>query len=142
MQKQKIEFELLVCIQRDAEENEEDEGGGQGKRGRQGSTKEEHEEESEEEPVDPVAGRVPGAVNLPTSANLDAAGRFLPADELARRYAAVGAVPGVEVAAYCGSGITACHDLLALEVAGLGGALYPGSWSGWVDDPSRPVERG
>jgi len=95
----------------------------------------------ETEPIDPVAGRVPRAVNVPTTANLDS-GRFRPAAELREVYAAVGAHEGVEVAAYCGSGVTACHDLLALEVAGLRGALYPGGWSEWVADPSRPVETG
>jgi len=94
----------------------------------------------EVEPVDPVAGHVPGAVNVPTDDNLTPDGRFRPAEELRARYAAVGAVPGAEVAAYCGSGVTACHDLLALEVAGVPAALYAGSWSDWVSDPSRPVE--
>lgn len=96
----------------------------------------------ETEPVDPVAGHVPGAVNVPATDNLDGAGRFRPTEELREVYAAVGARDGVEVAAYCGSGVVACHDLLALEVAGLRGALYPGSWSEWVTDPSRPVETG
>ena len=96
----------------------------------------------EQEPVDPVAGHVPGAVNVPTGANLDEDGRFRPAEELRAEYARVGAVPGTPVVAYCGSGITACHDLLALEVAGVPAALYPGSWSDWVSDPARPVARG
>ncbi len=96
----------------------------------------------EAEPVDPVAGRIPGAVNVPTSANLEPDGRFRRPRELAAVYAAVGAVPGVRVAAYCGSGVTAAHDVLAMEVAGVRSALYPGSWSGWITDPSRPVERG
>ncbi|RYE80416.1 MAG: sulfurtransferase [Myxococcales bacterium] len=91
----------------------------------------------EEEPVDPVAGHIPGAVNVPTGANLDESGRFRPASELADLY------PDGEVAAYCGSGVTAAHDLLALAVAGREGALYPGSWSEWVnaEGPERPVER-
>jgi thiosulfate/3-mercaptopyruvate sulfurtransferase len=93
----------------------------------------------EVEPVDPVAGHIPGAVNVPTESNLDADGRFLPAGELRAAY---GLEDGREVAAYCGSGVTACHDLLALAVVGVEGRLYPGSWSGWVTDPSRPVERG
>lgn len=98
----------------------------------------------EHEPVDPVAGHVPGAVNVPTGANLDAAGRFLPAAQLQETYARAGAVAGgAPVVAYCGSGITACHDLLALEVAGVpAAALYAGSWSDWVSDPARPVARG
>lgn len=94
------------------------------------------------EPVDPVAGHVPGAVNVPTTDNVGPDGRFLSASTLRAVYARVGAVPGADVAVYCGSGVTACHDLLALEVAGVEAALYPGSWSGWVTDPERPVERG
>jgi thiosulfate/3-mercaptopyruvate sulfurtransferase len=96
----------------------------------------------ESEPADPVAGRVPGAVNVPTSANLDESGHFRSAEELRELYAGVGATDGVDVATYCGSGVTACHDLLALEVAGLRGALFPGSWSEWVAESSRPVETG
>lgn len=96
----------------------------------------------EQEPIDPVAGRIPGAVNVPTEANLDDDGRFRPAAELRAAYAAVGAVPGAVVATYCGSGVTACHDVLAMEVAGVPAALYPGSWSGWITDPTRPVEVG
>lgn len=96
----------------------------------------------EVEPVDPVAGRIPGAVNVPTDANLAGDGRFRSAEELSSVYRAVGAVPGERVAAYCGSGVTACHDLLALARAGVtDAALYPESWSGWVADPARPVER-
>lgn len=96
----------------------------------------------EVEPIDPVAGHVPGARNAPTAANLGADGRFLPADDLRRHYAALGAVPGADVAVYCGSGVTAAHDVLALEVAGVRAALYPGSWSEWVADPARPVATG
>ncbi|MCY7396517.1 MAG: sulfurtransferase [Nocardioides sp.] len=94
------------------------------------------------EPVDPVAGHIPGAVNVPTSVNLRADGRFEDADVLRRRYAEAGASPGADVAAYCGSGVSATHDLLALAVVGVDAALYPGSWSGWLGDPERPVERG
>jgi thiosulfate/3-mercaptopyruvate sulfurtransferase len=96
----------------------------------------------ETEPIDPVAGHVPGAVNVPTSTNLRSDGTFRPAAQLAALYAAVGATPGADVAAYCGSGVTACHDVLAMEVAGVRAALYPGSWSEWVADPTRPVETG
>lgn len=96
----------------------------------------------EVEPVDPVAGHIPGAVNVPTAANLSADGRFRTVPELAATYATVAAVPGAEVAVYCGSGVTACHDLLALELTGVRAALYPGSWSGWVTDPERPVATG
>ena len=93
------------------------------------------------EPVDPVAGHIPGAVNVPTTANLDERGRFRSAGELRETYARVGADTASSVAAYCGSGVTAAHDILAMEVAGISAALYPGSWSGWITDPDRPVER-
>lgn len=93
----------------------------------------------EVEPIDPVAGHVPGAVNVPTSRNLATDGRFRDAASLAQAYAEVGAVPGADVAVYCGSGVTAAHDVLALELAGVRAALYPGSWSEWVADPARPV---
>ena len=93
----------------------------------------------EVEPVDPVAGHVPGAVNVPTGANLREDGTFRSPAELAEVYAATA---GAEVAAYCGSGVTATHDVLAMAVAGIDAALYPGSWSEWVTDPSRPVALG
>lgn len=93
----------------------------------------------EVEPVDPVAGHIPGAVNVPTGANLDQDGRFLPPESLHELYAQA---PAKEVAAYCGSGVTAAHDILAMAVAGIEAALYPGSWSEWVTDPARPVETG
>jgi len=96
----------------------------------------------ETEPIDPVAGHVPGAVNVPTSSNLAPDGRFRSIADLRAAYASVGAVPDADVAAYCGSGVTACHDVLAMELAGVRAALYPGSWSEWVADPSRPVETG
>ena len=96
----------------------------------------------ETEPVDPVAGHIPGAVNVPTTANLDERGRFLPPERLREAYARVGADEAATVAAYCGSGVTAAHDVLAMEVAGIRAALYPGSWSEWVTDPGRPVETG
>lgn len=98
---------------------------------------------AEIEPIDPVAGHIPGAVSAPTTANVDAAGRFLPAERLRQRFAALGVRAGEPVGSYCGSGVTAAHELLALEVAGLGGgALYAGSWSDWVSDPMRPVATG
>jgi thiosulfate/3-mercaptopyruvate sulfurtransferase len=96
------------------------------------------------EPIDSVAGHIPGAVNHPFSANLGADNRFLPAAELKRRWQErlAGKEPG-NVIAMCGSGVTACHNLLSLEVAGLPGAkLYAGSWSEWIRDPERPVARG
>lgn len=96
----------------------------------------------EVEPIDPVAGRIPGAVNVPTARNLDERGRFLPPDELRELYSAAGVGEGAEVAAYCGSGVTAAHDVLALASFGVKAALYAGSWSGWITDPSRSVERG
>ena len=96
------------------------------------------------EPVDRRAGHVPGAVSAPWLANLDPeSGRMLEAGELRRRYGGLGAGAGRDVIVYCGSGVTACHDLLALEVSGLGpGRLYEGSWSDWSSDPSRPVATG
>ena len=97
----------------------------------------------EVEPVDPVAGHIPGAVNVPTGANLRPDGRFRPADELAEVYAVA---KDQEVAAYCGSGVTAAHDILAMAVVGLDATLYPGSWSEWVAGPQpdgqRPVATG
>jgi thiosulfate/3-mercaptopyruvate sulfurtransferase len=96
----------------------------------------------ESEPIDPVAGRIPGAVNVPTDRNLTEDGRFRSPEELREIYAAVGAVPGADVAAYCGSGVTAVHDVIAMEIAGIRAALYPGSFSGWIADPDRKVETG
>lgn len=98
----------------------------------------------EVEPIDPVAGHVPGATNLPFSDNLGADGRFLPREVLAGRYRSLlGSRAPEEVACMCGSGITACHALLAMEHAGLKGArLYAGSWSEWIRSPQRPVARG
>ena len=95
------------------------------------------------EPLDPVAGHIPGAVNLWYQQNA-AEGRFLPDRDLKSLWdERLGDTPPADVVCYCGSGVTACHNLLALEHAGLTGArLYPGSWSEWVADPARPVERG
>jgi thiosulfate/3-mercaptopyruvate sulfurtransferase len=97
----------------------------------------------EQEPVDPRPGHVPGAVNVPCRANLDASGRFLPADELRARFTAAGVTEDSAVVSYCGSGVTACHNLLALELAGLpAGRLYPGSWSQYSHALDRPVAVG
>lgn len=100
------------------------------------------------EPVDARAGHIPGAVNVPFATNLGPDGRFLAPDELRRRYAGagIGRAP-VDVERrpilYCGSGVSACHDLLAVERAGLGPArLYAGSWSAWSADPDRPAATG
>ena len=95
----------------------------------------------EVEPIDPRAGHIPGARNAPYTRNLtDGPVRiFLSPSLLRERYAEVGA-EAVEPIVYCGSGITACHDLLALERAGLRGRLYPGSWSEWSSDPTLPSE--
>ena len=85
------------------------------------------------EPVDARAGHIPTAVNVPFGANLDSDGRFLPAESLRARFSAAGIATAVDTVAYCGSGVTACHDILAMDVAGLGSAtLYPGSWSDWA----------
>jgi thiosulfate/3-mercaptopyruvate sulfurtransferase len=94
------------------------------------------------EPMDPVGGHIPGARNLPMAAQLDPTGRFRDPRELHDGFAAAGIDPTVDVGAYCGSGITAAHTVLALQLAGLEGALYPGSWSEWVTDPRRPVATG
>lgn len=105
----------------------------------------------ETEPVDLAAGHVPGAVSAPTLDNVAPDGRFLPGAVLAERFAKLGVVPGGEpggeprVGVYCGSGITASHEILALAVAGVDPAtvaLYAESWSGWVSDPARPVATG
>lgn len=96
------------------------------------------------EPLDTVAGHVPGAINLPFLENLDARGRFLPPATLAERWhTRTGNAEGRTAICMCGSGVTACQQLLALEAAGVTGArLYAGSWSEWIRDPSRPVARG
>jgi thiosulfate/3-mercaptopyruvate sulfurtransferase len=96
----------------------------------------------EVEPFDPVAGHIPGAHNRFHKDNLGTDGRFKPAAELRSAFAAIEADPA-RMVHQCGSGVTACHNLLAMEHAGLeGSALYPGSWSEWCADPSRPVARG
>ncbi|HSL74109.1 MAG TPA: sulfurtransferase [Ilumatobacteraceae bacterium] len=92
----------------------------------------------EVEPIDPVAGHIPGAVNVPFAGNLDHHGRFLPAAAIARRFAAAAGDDAAIV--YCGSGVTACHNAVAFEYAGLPRPrVYVGSWSGWSADPERPV---
>lgn len=95
----------------------------------------------EMEPIDPVAGHIPGAVNLPFTHLLDERGRFLPREQLrAQLLEILDGVEAPDVITMCGSGVTACHLLLAMTHVGLpGGRLYPGSWSEWIRDPSRPV---
>lgn len=90
----------------------------------------------EVEPVDPRAGHIPGAVSAPTAENLTAAGTFKTAEQLRARFAGRGSEP---VAVYCGSGVTAAHQIAALSAAGIEATLYPGSWSQWSSDPQRPV---
>jgi thiosulfate/3-mercaptopyruvate sulfurtransferase len=96
------------------------------------------------EPLDPVAGHIPGALNRPFKDNLDVQGRFQRPEALREAFLPLlGGRPASEVVHQCGSGVTACHNLLAMEAAGLSGAaLYPGSWSEWCADPARPVARG
>lgn len=98
----------------------------------------------EQEPIDPVAGRIPGALNAPHAGNLGADGRFLPASTLRANYTQLLSEPDrSRCVFYCGSGVSAAHDLLAIAHAGLGDArLYAGSWSEWITDPNRPVETG
>lgn len=114
----------------------------------------------ETEPIDRVPGHIPGALSAPTAENVTATGRFRPVAELRARFAALGVQPAgsddgtdsgaadtgaravPSVGAYCGSGVTAAHEVLALELAGTSAALYVGSWSGWVTDPDRPVATG
>lgn len=98
----------------------------------------------EVETIDPVAGHIPGAINWVYEENLDLDGTYLPAAELRDAYERLlaGVAPG-NVVHTCGSGVTACHNVLAMEIAGLSGSrLYPGSWSEWITDPARPVATG
>jgi len=96
----------------------------------------------ETELVDPVAGHIPGAISAPTAENVKPDGAFLSAADLAARFAALGAADGASVGAYCGSGVTAAHEVLALSLAGIPASLYIGSWSEWITDPARPVATG
>ncbi|MFF4054964.1 sulfurtransferase [Streptomyces sp. NPDC001668] len=96
----------------------------------------------EVEPVDPRAGHIPGAVSAPTGENLAADGTFLPAEELRKRFEERGAGTAERIGVYCGSGVTAAHQIAALEIAGFEAALFPGSWSAWSADPVRPVAKG
>lgn len=96
------------------------------------------------EPLDKIAGHIPGAINLPFDDNLDIDGTFMPKDELVDLYKnLIGDKDGSQVVMMCGSGVTACHNLIAMEIAGLKGArLYAGSWSEWITDTDRPVATG
>lgn len=94
------------------------------------------------EPVDPRAGHIPGAVSAPTTANLGADSRFLSPATLRERFTGLGVRAGVPTAVYCGSGVTAAHEIAALEIAGFPAALYPGSFSEWSNNDSNPVVTG
>jgi thiosulfate/3-mercaptopyruvate sulfurtransferase len=104
------------------------------------------------EPIDPAAGHIPGAISAPTADNVTAEGTFRPVGELRQRFASLGLPTSRDLAAdadgspligaYCGSGVTAAHEILALELAGLPAALYVGSWSAWSANPARPVATG
>ncbi|GIL31432.1 sulfurtransferase [Actinocatenispora comari] len=96
----------------------------------------------EREPVDPVAGHIPGAVNVPKTDTVGPDGRLLDPARLRELFAAAGVREDVPVGAYCGSGVTAAHTALALTVAGFRPALYVGSWSDWISDPTRPIATG
>jgi thiosulfate/3-mercaptopyruvate sulfurtransferase len=97
----------------------------------------------EQEPIDPIAGHIPGAKNRFCNENLTPQGTFKPADALREEFDALLGPRGPgQVINYCGSGVAACHNLLAMEIAGLPGArLYTGSWSDWISDPARPIGR-
>jgi thiosulfate/3-mercaptopyruvate sulfurtransferase len=98
----------------------------------------------EQEPIDPVAGHIPHALNRPFQSNLDRAGLFLSADSLSKQFKQlIGTTPPEQIVHYCGSGVTACHNVLAMEQAGLTGSkLYPGAWSEWIRDKNRTIEVG
>jgi thiosulfate/3-mercaptopyruvate sulfurtransferase len=95
-----------------------------------------------DEPVDPVAGHIPGALSAPAVGNVDRAGRLLAPGALRERFERLGVGADRPVGAYCGSGVVAAQQVLALELAGFEAAMYPGSWSDWITDPSRPVASG
>ncbi|MCJ1674156.1 MULTISPECIES: sulfurtransferase [unclassified Rathayibacter] len=94
------------------------------------------------EPIDPRAGHIPGALNAPATGNVDADGRFLDAAALRTRFESLGVRPDAPVGVYCGSGVTAAADAVALTLAGFAPSLYPGSWSQWSNTPARPVVTG
>ncbi|QWT24826.1 sulfurtransferase [Subtercola sp. PAMC28395] len=94
----------------------------------------------EVEPIDPRAGHIPGALSAPATMNLDVNGHFLPAGQLRAHFEAIGVRADAPVGVYCGSGVTAAADAVALTLAGFEPALYPGSWSQWSNTPGRPVE--
>lgn len=96
----------------------------------------------ETEPIDPRAGHIPGALSAPTADNVDSDGRFRSREELRARFAALGVEPGAPTTVYCGSGVTAAHQIAALAIAGVDATLYPGSWSQWSADPDRPAATG
>jgi thiosulfate/3-mercaptopyruvate sulfurtransferase len=96
----------------------------------------------ETEPVDAVAGHIPGALSAPTAENVTSAGLFRSVAHLQARFTDLGIGDGQPVGTYCGSGVTAAHEVLALELAGIPAALYVGSWSDWIADPDRPVATG
>jgi thiosulfate/3-mercaptopyruvate sulfurtransferase len=96
----------------------------------------------EVEPVDPVAGHIPGARNLPAQRSLGPDGTFLPPATLREQFAAIGVRAGEAVGVYCGSGVVATQEIFAMALAGIDAALYPGSWSEWITDPSRLIEVG
>ena len=89
-----------------------------------------------------MAGHIPGAVSAPTAENVNADGTFRPAADLAARFRGLGVTAESTVGVYCGSGVTAAHEALALSVAGLPAAVYIGSWSDWITDPDHPIATG
>jgi len=96
----------------------------------------------ETEPIDPRAGHVPGALSAPTTGNLAPDCTFVPVAVLTERFADLGVRPGTAVGVYCGSGVTAAHEVAALALAGIEAALWPGSWSQWSNDAARPAATG
>lgn len=98
----------------------------------------------ENEPIDPIAGHIPGALNRAFQLNIDFTGLFLPTESLRSQFKSlIGNTPAEHVVHYCGSGVTACHNLLAMESSGLlGSKLYAGSWSEWIRDKNRGIARG